>query len=89
MDIAIVAFYNLENLFDTINDPTIDDEEFLPDGIQNWNSAKYNLKIERISEVISKIGQEVVPGGPAIIGLSEIDGEWFLWACGHGGVGVF
>lgn len=78
INIAIVAFYNLENLFDTINDPTIDDEEFLPDGIQNWNSAKYNLKLERMSEVISKLGQEIMPGGPAIIGLSEIENRFVL-----------
>ncbi len=78
LDIAIVAFYNVENLYDTINDPITSDEEFLPSGIQNWNSAKYNLKIERISEVISKIGGEVVPGGPVVIGLSEIENRTVL-----------
>ncbi len=80
MDIAIVAFYNLENLYDTIDDPITDDKEFLPDGIQNWNTAKFNLKIEHMSEAISKIGQEVVPGGPAIIGLSEIENRGVLEA---------
>jgi len=78
LNIAIVAFYNVENLYDTIDDPITDDKEFLPDGIQNWNSAKYILKLERISEVISKIGQEVVPGGPAVIGLSEIENRYVL-----------
>ena len=78
LNIAIVAFYNVENLYDTIDDPITDDKEFLPDGIQNWNSAKYNLKIERISEVITKIGQEVVPGGPVVIGLSEIENRFVL-----------
>ena len=80
MDIAIVAFYNLENLYDTIDDPITDDKEFLPDGIQNWNTAKFNLKIEHMPEAISKIGQEVVPGGPAIIGLSEIENRGVLEA---------
>ena len=80
MDIAIVAFYNVENLFDTIDDPITNDAEFLPDGLQNWDSDKYNLKIERISEVISKIGQEILPGGPAIIGLSEIENRGVLEA---------
>lgn len=78
LNIAIVAFYNVENLYDTIDDPIKDDNEFLPNGIQNWNSAKYNLKIQRISEVISKIGQDVVPGGPVIIGLSEIENREVL-----------
>lgn len=78
LNIAIVAFYNVENLYDTIDDPKTDDGEFLPDGIQGWNSAKYNLKLERISEVISKIGQDVVPGGPVVIGLSEIENRLVL-----------
>jgi predicted extracellular nuclease len=78
MDIAIVAFYNVENLFDTIDDPNVDDQEFLPNGTENWNSAKYLLKIEHISEAISKIGQDIVLGGPAIIGLSEIENRGVL-----------
>ncbi len=77
-NIAIIAFYNTENLYDTIDDPNTDDKEFMPNGIQHWNSAKYNLKIEHISEAISKIGQEVLPGGPAIIGLSEIENRRVL-----------
>ena len=36
----MVVFYNLENLFDTINDPDKNDEEFLPDGDKKWNTAK-------------------------------------------------
>ena len=39
-----VAFYNFENLFDTIND-TNNDEEWLPNGLQNWTSKKYNQKL--------------------------------------------
>ena len=39
-----VAFYNFENLFDTINGPNFD-EEWLPDGAQNWTGKKYkNLR---------------------------------------------
>jgi len=78
LNIAIVAFYNVENFYDTIDDPKTDDAEFLPGGSQGWNSAKYNLKLDRISEVISKIGQEVVPGGPVVIGLSEIENRMVL-----------
>ena len=43
-----VAFYNTENLFDTINDPKTNDEEFLPDGQYFWNSEKYYQKLDNI-----------------------------------------
>lgn len=70
---AIFGFYNVENLYDTIDDPKTDDAEFLPAGLNTWNSAKYILKLDRISEVISKLGNEVAPGGPVVLGLSEIE----------------
>ena len=37
-------YYNLENLFDTENDPAINDEEFLPDGTKKWTEQKYQKK---------------------------------------------
>lgn len=39
--IAGVGFYNLENLFDTVNDTLINDEEFLPDGARTWTPERY------------------------------------------------
>lgn len=75
---AIVAFYNLENLFDTIDDPKTNDAEFLPSGINGWTSARYNSKIKNMSEVISRIGEDYVKGGPTLIGVSEIENEGVL-----------
>jgi hypothetical protein len=40
-EIACVAFYNLENLFDTIDDPNKRDEEYLPNGKNKWTKKKY------------------------------------------------
>ena len=37
----VVGFYNLENLFDTYDDPAKNDEEFLPDGKNQWTEVKY------------------------------------------------
>jgi exonuclease III len=68
-----IGFYNFENLFDTINDPDVNDEEFLPDGKNQWNSRKYFEKLRNLSEVISQIGDEYVKGGPAILGFSEVE----------------
>lgn len=70
---AVIAFYNLENLYDTINDPNKNDEEFLPGGLNAWNSTKYLEKLDNMSNVISQIGDEVVKGGPVVIGLSEVE----------------
>ncbi len=71
--ICCIAFYNLENLFDTINDPTINDEEFLPDGRNNWTGKRYAEKLDRLSSVIDLIGTDLNPDGPAVIGVSEVE----------------
>lgn len=71
--ISCVGFYNLENLFDTIDNPDKNDEQFLPDGDYNWNSEKYISKLDRMSEVITQIGDEYIKGGPAVLGVSEIE----------------
>lgn len=69
--VGCIAFYNQENLFDTI--PGANDVEFTPDGVNKWNSEKYYKKLEHMSDVISQIGSEMFPGGPMILGLSEIE----------------
>ncbi len=75
---AVIAFYNLENLFDTIDDPITNDAEFLPSGGNGWTSERYNSKLKNMAEVISQIGSEYVTGGPAIIGVSEIENSGVL-----------
>ena len=71
---GVIAFYNLENLFDTLNTEGVLDEEFTPDGPNEWTGERYLAKIERMAGVISGIGgDEGIPGGPAIIGVSEIE----------------
>ena len=73
-----VAFYNLENLFDTINQAN-NDEEWLPNGAQNWTSAKYKQKIHNMARVISEIGTGENPtNGPTLIGGSEIENRGVL-----------
>ncbi len=70
-----LAFYNVENLFDTINDPSIDDEEFLPGGKQTWDSKKYLHKIENMSNVLLSID---TLNPPALIGLAEVENREVL-----------
>ena len=75
-DNAVIAFYNLENLFDTENDPTINDEQFLPDGDYQWTEERYQRKLENMSKVISLIAKEY--GGPVAIGVSEVENRRVL-----------
>ena len=68
-----VAFYNFENLFDTINNPN-NDEEWLPKGLQRWTSAKYKQKLENLSKVLMQIGtNDQQKEAPTLIGGSEIE----------------
>lgn len=68
-----VAFYNLENLFDTINNNGKYDLEFSPEGKNRWDGHKYWSKIKNLSYSISQMTTKRTPHGPAIIGVSEIE----------------
>lgn len=76
--VEIVAFYNLENLFDTIDAPGVIDEEFLPNGLYKWDSLKYTQKIANMAKVISLIGTDISPDGASILGVSEIENRGVL-----------
>src|SRR4030066_242109 len=51
-DTLFVAFWNLENLFDTIDDPNKDDQEFLPDGLKEWTKDRLDKKIYNLAREI-------------------------------------
>ena len=73
------AFYNLENLWDTEDDPNNrGDDDFTPDGQYNWTEAKYQQKLKNIAKVISELGRDYCPAGPAIIGISEVENRKVL-----------
>ena len=73
-----VAFYNLENLFDTINANGSYDKEFSPQGARQWDSQKYWAKINNMAKVIAAMTTKTTPMGPAIIGVSEIENRSVL-----------
>ncbi|MDO5972367.1 endonuclease/exonuclease/phosphatase family protein [Flavivirga aquimarina] len=76
--IHTIAFYNLENLFDTINDPDKFDE-FSPIMELKTNRAEiYKKKIQNMARVIANIGYKVTHNTPAIIGVSEIENREVL-----------
>jgi len=77
--LSTVAFYNVENLFDTIDDPNNSwDEARTPNGEDKWTDKKYNIKLNNLSELIPKIGFDVTNSHPAIVGLCEVENKQVL-----------
>jgi hypothetical protein len=73
-----VGFYNLENLFDIYDDPTINDEEWLPGGPRAWSEAKYQKKLTNLSRVLAEIGTGENKNSPVIMGVSEVENRKVL-----------
>ena len=76
--VAAVGFYNLENLFDTIDNPITNDADFLPSGRLLWNTPKYISKQANMAKVISLLATELNPDGVAILGVAEIENKKVL-----------
>lgn len=76
--VASIGFYNLENLFDTIDSPTTNDVDFLPQGRLYWNTAKYISKQANMAKVISLLGTDLSPDGLALLGVSEVENRKVL-----------
>ncbi|MDP2338014.1 MAG: hypothetical protein Q8N05_16525 [Bacteroidota bacterium] len=70
-----VVSYNVENLFDTVDDPKIPDEEFLPESEKKWTGERYQKKLSDISKVLSEVNPNELP---EIIGLVEIENQSVL-----------
>lgn len=73
----MVAFWNLENLFDIYDDPETHDEEFTPDGVKQWNEIKYQKKLSNIERVLFDIAA-IQRDYPIVIGVSEIENRSVL-----------
>ena len=66
-----ILFYNVENLFDTRDDPETLDNEYLPRSAKKWDKPRYHTKINHISKVIGTAGNDL----PVIIGLTEVEND--------------
>ena len=76
--IGCIGFYNLENLFDTLDTPDVLDTEFTPEGPKLWSSQRYQEKLDHLARVISALGTEKTPDGVALLGVSEIENRSVL-----------
>lgn len=73
--LSTIAFYNTGNLFDARDNPKTADDAFTPTGDKAWTEERYETKLKHIAQVIGGLGGE---GGPAVIGLSEIENKQVL-----------
>jgi len=71
-----VMFWNVENLFDTKDDPRKNDNEFLPDAKRHWTPARYRDKLEKVAKGIIASGNEFVPD---LVGLCEVENSSCLY----------
>lgn len=76
--IHTIAFYNLENLFDTINDPTKFDESSPIMELKTNRQEAYKKKVKNMARVLADIGREISKNAPVIIGVSEVENQEVL-----------
>lgn len=70
-----LAFWNVENLFDLINDPGVEDEEFTPAGEKRWTRKRLRNKFHSLTRVFNDMN---TGEGPDLLGLAEVENRRVL-----------
>lgn len=74
-DSLLIAFWNLENLFDTKDDPDKNDEQYLPDGDREWTDERLDQKLFKLARVIRSMNNYY---GADILGVCEVENQSVL-----------
>tara|TARA_R110002167_G_scaffold263017_7_gene469703 strand:+ start:2295 stop:3269 length:975 start_codon:yes stop_codon:yes gene_type:complete len=74
-DLYSIAFYNLENLYDSVVDANTLDNEFTPNGEKKWSIKRYKRKLYKLAKTISQIGLSTAMNVPVLVGVAEIENE--------------
>lgn len=74
-EFIFIGFWNLENLFDTTDDPQKNDEDFLPSGIYDWTEERLERKMYNLARVIRSMNDN---NGPDILGVCELEHQYLL-----------
>src|SRR5215213_11427987 len=70
-DEFFIASWNLENLFDTKNDPSVKgDEEYTPESANHWTKERLDIKLKNLAKIISKMNEGK---GPDVLGVCEVE----------------
>lgn len=70
-----IGFYNLENLFDTKDDPDTLDDDFTPTGFKKWSMKRYKRKLYKLAKTISEVGDDVAENPPVLMGIAEVENK--------------
>jgi hypothetical protein len=74
-DHIYIASWNVENLFDTLDQTDKNDEWFTPSSEINWTQDKLEAKLANLAKVIEDMNSG---NGPDILGLQEIENLYVL-----------
>lgn len=70
-----IAFYNLENFFDTRDDPHALDDDFTAEGLHRWDGKRFRNKTNKLGRAIAEIGQGESSRPPVLVGLAEVENQ--------------
>ncbi len=73
-----IAFYNLENFFDTTDDPHTLDDDFTPKGRKAWSKSRFRKKTKKLARTIALIGKEYSSVPPILVGVAEVENKIVL-----------
>lgn len=71
-----VMEWNVENLFDPIDDPEKQDDDFLPQAARRWTWTKFTDKLNRMSKVIAAAGGDLMPD---LVAMCEVESDTAMW----------
>jgi hypothetical protein len=75
---VLVGFYNLENLFDPVNQPNVLDDDFTPEGSKHWTPERYEKKLRHVGKTISSLGSLSDVDYPVLMGVAELENDRVL-----------
>ncbi|MEL6810478.1 MAG: endonuclease [Bacteroidota bacterium] len=73
-----IGFYNLENLFDTVDDPNTLDDDFTEHSERRWNEKRLRKKLKKLGRVISNMGYADIEHPPVLLGVAEVENATVL-----------
>lgn len=74
-ELFTVAFYNLENLFDTKDDAFTLDDDFTPEGAKKWSYKRYKKKLSKLARTIDQLGRKQSALPPVLVGVAEVENK--------------